>query len=83
MVGRDFAPQAAMADALNSERLIAAAAREAGVATPLLDAGLALYGEGVARGDGRRDMVAVVRAIEARTEANADSGAGATAREHH
>jgi 3-hydroxyisobutyrate dehydrogenase len=66
LIERDFAPQAAMADALNSERLIAAA-REEGIATPLLDAGLAPYDEGVGRGDGQLDMVAVVRAIEART----------------
>lgn len=56
LVGRDFAPQAALADALNSERLIAAAAREAGIATPLLETRLALYSEGVSRGDGRLDM---------------------------
>lgn len=71
LVARDFSPQAAMADALNSDRLIAAEARAAGAATPLLDAGLALYAEGVALGDGRLDMVAVLHAIEARAAAAA------------
>lgn len=37
------APQAAMTDALNSERLIKAVARGTGLATPLLDAGLKLF----------------------------------------
>ena len=68
LVARDFAAQAAMSDALNSERLIKAAAEHIGMASPLLDAGRQLYGEGVAAGDGDLDMVAVIRAIEARTE---------------
>ncbi|CAA9568600.1 MAG: 2-hydroxy-3-oxopropionate reductase [uncultured Thermomicrobiales bacterium] len=75
LVERDFAPQAAMADALNSSRLIAAAAREVGIATPLLDVDPPLFEEGVAGGDGRLDMVAVLRAIEARTAAGAAPGA--------
>jgi len=66
LVERDFTPQAAMADALNSERLIAAAARQAGVATPMLEAGLALYHQAVEQGDGKLDMVAVLRTLEAR-----------------
>lgn len=78
LVARDFAAQAALADALNSERLITAVAQEAGMASPLLDVGRQLYGEGVAAGDGSLDMVAVIRAIEARTAARHDplSGAG-------
>lgn len=69
LVARDFAPQAAMMDALNSERLIKATARETGLTTPLLDTGLRLYEEGVAQGHGGLDMSAVVHAIEARTAA--------------
>jgi len=69
LVARDFAPQAAMTDALNSERLIKAMARDRGLATPLLDAGLELYEECVAQGRGGLDMSAVMYAIEARTAA--------------
>ena len=82
LIERDFAPQAAMTDALNSNRLIAAAAREVGMASPLLDVGLALFEESVARGDGQLDMVAVIRAIEARTAAGAAPRANGATREH-
>lgn len=76
LIGRDFAAQAAMADALNSNRLITTAAREVGMASPMLDAGLALFEESVARGDGHLDMVAVIRAIEDRTAARRELGEG-------
>ncbi|MGY1604485.1 NAD(P)-dependent oxidoreductase [Geodermatophilus sp. SYSU D00815] len=66
LVGEDFRPQAAIADVLKNNRLIAEAARDAGVASPLLDVCHALYGEAVAAGLGGADMAAVVRAIEAR-----------------
>ncbi|WP_431700316.1 NAD(P)-dependent oxidoreductase [Pseudomonas sp. BR20] len=66
-ITRDFAVQAATSDAYNSTSLIAAAAREAGIASPLLDLSRALYGESVAQGHGRLDMVSVITAIEART----------------
>ncbi|MCA1703655.1 MAG: NAD(P)-dependent oxidoreductase [Actinobacteria bacterium] len=68
LVGRDFAVQASIANVLESNRLIADAAREAGVASPLLDVCHALYGETLELGLGEVDMVAVLRAIEARTE---------------
>jgi 3-hydroxyisobutyrate dehydrogenase len=67
----DLAPRAAAADVLMNTRLVAAAAREAGLASPLLDACHALYAETVAAGHGGQDMVAVVRALEARTRAPA------------
>jgi len=47
--------------------LVAAAAREARVATPLLDTSRELYAEAVERGDGAADMIAVIRAIADRT----------------
>lgn len=59
--------QAAIANVLENVRLIAEAAREAGVASPLLDVCHALYGEAKALGAGGEDMVAVIRAIERRT----------------
>ncbi|MFE1248616.1 NAD(P)-dependent oxidoreductase [Streptomyces sp. NPDC058766] len=67
LLERDFTVQAAAADVLKNNRLIAEAARRAGLASPLLDACHALYDETVARGHGGEDMVAVLRALEART----------------
>jgi 3-hydroxyisobutyrate dehydrogenase len=64
----DFAVQAAALDVLKNNELIAGAARERGLASPLLDVCHALFGETVALGHGRSDMVAVLHAIEARTE---------------
>ncbi len=67
LANADFRTQAAAADVLKNSRLIANAARTAGVASPLLDACDDLLAETVALGHGAADMVAVVRAIEART----------------
>lgn len=64
---RDFAVQAGAADVLKNNQLIAAAARAAGVASPLLDVCHSLYTETVALGYGGSDMVAVLHAIEDRT----------------
>ena len=69
LVAQDFSVQASIANVLENVRLIDAAAREAGVASPLLDACLALYGDTEALGLGREDMIAVIRAIEQRTAA--------------
>ncbi|PWI12902.1 2-hydroxy-3-oxopropionate reductase [Streptomyces sp. Act143] len=68
LVARDFDVQAGAADVLKNNRLIAQAARKADLASPLLDVCHALYEETVARGYGGEDMVAVVRALQARTE---------------
>ncbi|WP_460105673.1 NAD(P)-dependent oxidoreductase [Streptomyces sp. YKOK-J1] len=65
----DFAVQAAALDVLKNNRLIAGAARGAHLASPLLDACHALFEETVSLGHGGEDMVAVLRAIEARTAA--------------
>ncbi|GHI03060.1 2-hydroxy-3-oxopropionate reductase [Streptomyces cellostaticus] len=64
---QDFAVQAAALDVLKNNRLIAEAARTAHLASPLLDVCHALFEETVAQGHGGQDMVAVLRAIEART----------------
>lgn len=64
---RDFAVQAAALDVLKNNRLIAEAARKAHLASPLLDVCHALFEETVTQGHGGEDMVAVLRAIEART----------------
>ena len=69
LVERDFSVQAAISDALKNNRLVADAARHAGIASPLLDACHALYAETESLGFGHEDMAAVIRALEARTEA--------------
>ncbi|MFJ9896110.1 NAD(P)-dependent oxidoreductase [Streptomyces sp. NPDC091280] len=82
LVDRDFAVQAAATDVLKNNRLIAEAARRAGLASPLLDVCHALFAETVARGHGGEDMVAVVRALEARTGDAAPDGARTPAAEN-
>jgi 3-hydroxyisobutyrate dehydrogenase len=67
LVEGDFSAQAAISDVLKNSGLVADAARRAGLASPVLDVCHALYGEAEALGLGRQDMVAVLRAIEART----------------
>lgn len=67
LVANDFDVQAAIADVLNNNRLIAEAARRANIASPLLDVCHLLFGETQQLGHGKADMVAVLRAIEART----------------
>ncbi|MER6122479.1 NAD(P)-dependent oxidoreductase [Streptomyces sp. NPDC001795] len=66
---RDFTVQAAALDVLKNNRLIAEAARKEGLASPLLDVCHTLFEETVTLGYGGEDMVAVLRAIEARTTA--------------
>jgi 3-hydroxyisobutyrate dehydrogenase len=63
----DFAVQASILNVLDNNRLVAEAARAAGLASPLLDVCHALYGETAALGHGQLDMAAVIRAIEVRT----------------
>jgi 3-hydroxyisobutyrate dehydrogenase len=67
LVERDFEVQAAVADVLTNNELIAAAARARGVASPLLDAAHELFREAVALGHGAEDMAAVLHALEERT----------------
>ncbi|MBA8903379.1 NAD(P)-dependent oxidoreductase [Phyllobacterium sp. P30BS-XVII] len=68
LVDGDFAALTSISDVLKNNRLIAAAARQSNLASPLLDICYSLYGETVALGHGQEDMAAVVRAIEARTD---------------
>ncbi len=69
LLARDFAVQGAISNVLENNRLIAGAAREAHVASPLLDVCHALYAETQALGLGAEDMIAVIRAFEQRTAA--------------
>ncbi|EPH45180.1 NAD(P)-dependent oxidoreductase [Streptomyces aurantiacus] len=68
LLAGDFGVQAAALDVLMNNRLVAEAARSSGVASPLLDVCHALFADTVALGHGGLDMVAVLRAIEARTD---------------
>jgi 3-hydroxyisobutyrate dehydrogenase len=67
LLRQDFARQAGISDVLKNSRLVVEAAREASLASPLMDICLALYGETEALGLGADDMIAVVRAIESRS----------------
>jgi 3-hydroxyisobutyrate dehydrogenase len=67
VIENDFTVQASITNVLENNRLIAQAAKDAGVASPLLDVCHALYGETVALGHGGADMAAVIRAIQARS----------------
>ncbi|MFE6822324.1 NAD(P)-dependent oxidoreductase [Streptomyces sp. NPDC057690] len=70
----DFAVQAAALDVLKNNRLIADAARACGLASPLLDTCHALFEETVALGHGGADMVAVLHALEARSDGGHGNG---------
>ncbi|SMB82657.1 NAD(P)-dependent oxidoreductase [Deinococcus hopiensis] len=73
LAARDFSVQAAMSDAFKSASMISAAASNSGTAAPLIALTRALLGETVALGASREDMIAVVRALEARTAAGQDA----------
>jgi 3-hydroxyisobutyrate dehydrogenase len=68
LVAGDYAVEAAMADVLKNNQLVAEAARRRQLASPLLDVCHALFDEAVAAGLGGQDMAAVLRSIEARTD---------------
>jgi len=67
LVHGDFTPQASLADVLMNSRLVAAAARAAGTATPLLDRADGLYASASEMGFQTLDMIGVIRALEAET----------------
>jgi 3-hydroxyisobutyrate dehydrogenase len=67
LLARDFSKHAAIADGLECNRMITAAAREAGIASPLLDVCEALLGEAMSLDLEGADVISVIRAIERRT----------------
>ncbi|HXA29343.1 MAG TPA: NAD(P)-dependent oxidoreductase [Candidatus Angelobacter sp.] len=69
LLAGDYSAQAALADVFKNNRLIAEAAREARIASPLLDVCHALYGEALELGLAGEDMVAVLQAIRQRDAA--------------
>ncbi|MFL6622578.1 MAG: NAD(P)-dependent oxidoreductase [Sulfurifustaceae bacterium] len=66
LVARDFTPQASILSALANAELTYAAAQAAGARTALLSECIALYKETRASGDGELDLIAVIKAMEAR-----------------
>lgn len=68
MVSRDFSVQASISNVLTNVGLIAMAAREKGIASPVLDACHELFFETRELGSGHEDMAAVIRAIEQRSK---------------
>lgn len=68
MIAGDFAVQASIANVAENARLVAEAAKAAGVAAPLLEASHDLYDETSRLGFGAGDMAAVIKALEARSE---------------
>ncbi|WP_206952097.1 NAD(P)-dependent oxidoreductase [Trinickia acidisoli] len=74
LLHENFDVQASIENVLDNNRLVAAAARAAGIASPLLDVCHDLYRETLELGLGGADMVAVVRAVEARTRRAAGAG---------
>lgn len=79
LVRHDYPVQAAIADVHYNNRLITAAARDRGLASPLLDVCEELFAETEGLGHGRADMAAVVTAIAARTERGTRSVSSRTA----
>ncbi|MEX3959138.1 NAD(P)-dependent oxidoreductase [Trinickia sp. EG282A] len=73
LVNENFEVQASIVDVLKNNRLATEAARNANLASPLLDVCFQLYSESVSLGYGNEDMAAVVRAIEARSDARRGS----------
>ncbi len=72
LVADDYSPQALARDGCNSTRLITNAARDAHIATGLMDVCREPYEETVTLGHGSSDMISVIRAIEARSDSLAD-----------
>jgi len=66
LVAHDFPVQAAIADVHYNNRLITAAARRQGIASPLLDVCEELFARSEALGHGKADMAAVISAYRAR-----------------
>jgi 3-hydroxyisobutyrate dehydrogenase len=82
LLDADYSAQAAAHDVFKNARLVAASARAAGVASPVLDVCRDLFAETVALGHSDEDMVAVIQAIAARRtgQATASSSSGPSSR---
>jgi 3-hydroxyisobutyrate dehydrogenase len=67
LVSSDFARQGSVTDGVNNTKLITDAARDAAASAELITVVQALFSEAFALGHGADDMIAVIRAIEARS----------------
>ncbi|WES63566.1 GNAT family N-acetyltransferase [Microbacter sp. GSS18] len=63
LVRADMSAQASVADGAANAGLILGAARAAGIATPVIDVCAQLFADGVARGDGHLDAIAVIETM--------------------
>ncbi len=68
LAAQDYDVQASISDVLMNNRLIFEKARNAKLASPLIDVCYSLYSETEELGHGGLDMAAIVRAIDARTD---------------
>jgi 3-hydroxyisobutyrate dehydrogenase len=71
LASRDFTVQASIPDVLKNSRLAVNQAKAAGLASPLLSICERLYAEAWGLGEKNSDMVAVIRALEARSRPRA------------
>jgi 3-hydroxyisobutyrate dehydrogenase len=67
LLAGDFAAEAAIADVLKNNRLVAGAARQRQLASPLIDVCHALFDEAVGHGLAGQDMAAVLGSLQARS----------------
>jgi 3-hydroxyisobutyrate dehydrogenase len=67
LLAGDFTAEAAIADVLKNNRLVAEAARQRQLASPLIDVCQALFDEAVGHGLAGQDMAAVLGSLQART----------------
>jgi 3-hydroxyisobutyrate dehydrogenase len=74
LVAGDFTRQGSVADGVNNTKLITDAARDAGASAALITIVQGLFTEALALGHGSDDMIAVIRAIEARSPARTTTG---------
>jgi 3-hydroxyisobutyrate dehydrogenase len=72
MLNEDFTAQAAIFDVKKNNRLISDEARDAKIASPLLNACHELFGEALKLGHSHCDMAAVLLALRERTRCIAD-----------
>ena len=72
LIANDFSAQAAIANVLETNRLIADAAHRSGIAAPIMDVCLNLYRQAKAQELGSSDMIAVVKAFEAMSHSTTD-----------
>jgi 3-hydroxyisobutyrate dehydrogenase len=66
LMSGDFARQGAVLDGVNNTKLITDAARDAHASAGLISVVQELFNEAFALGHGTQDMIAVIRAMEAR-----------------